>query len=391
MSENDSNQKWYDDEAESDSVDYPIHEYDITASPNDFNIITLFNFIERGTVHIPGFQRNYVWDIRRASKLIESIIIGLPIPQIFLYEENRNKFIVIDGQQRLMSIYYFIHQRFPRKEKRSELRRIFEENSRIPDHIFHDDAYFTKFNLSLPTQVPNQHNKFHGLNYATLADYQSAMDLRPIRSIIVKQVSPPDDDSAMYEIFNRLNSGGINLRPQEIRTSMYHSDFYEMLYKVNADPRWRRLVGIPNPDLHMKDIEFMLRGFAMLVTSDQYSSSMVKFLNDFSRQAKNYSESALGYFRELFSSFIESCSELPENAFISSRGRFSITIYESVFVATCSQPYANREYVDGKILAGSVDRLKEDASFLEAAERATASKGNVAKRLERAKEIIQVQ
>jgi uncharacterized protein with ParB-like and HNH nuclease domain len=52
-------------------------------------------------VKIPGFQRNYVWDIKRASKLIESIIIGIPIPQIFLFEEDRNKFIVIDGQQTL--------------------------------------------------------------------------------------------------------------------------------------------------------------------------------------------------------------------------------------------------------------------------------------------------
>jgi len=77
--------------------DSQIKEYDITASPNDFNMSTMFSFIESGAVKIPGFQRNYVWDVKRASKLIESIIIGLPIPQIFLYEEERNKFLVIDG------------------------------------------------------------------------------------------------------------------------------------------------------------------------------------------------------------------------------------------------------------------------------------------------------
>jgi uncharacterized protein with ParB-like and HNH nuclease domain len=70
--------------------------------PNDFKL-TLFSFIESKAVKIPGFQRNYVWDIMRASKLIESPIIGLPIAQIFLYEEGRNSFLVIDGQQRLMS------------------------------------------------------------------------------------------------------------------------------------------------------------------------------------------------------------------------------------------------------------------------------------------------
>src|SRR5579875_215066 len=97
--------------------DFPVKEYDITASPNDFNVLTIHSFMESGAVKIPGFQRNYVWDIKRASKLIESLIIGLPIPQLFLYEESKNNFLVIDGQQRLMSIYYFIKGVFPRKEK----------------------------------------------------------------------------------------------------------------------------------------------------------------------------------------------------------------------------------------------------------------------------------
>ena len=92
---------WFED-GSGEADDFQIKEYDITASPNDFNMSTMFSFIESGAVKIPGFQRNYVWDIKRASKLIESIIIGLPIPQIFLYEEARNKFLVIDGQQRLI-------------------------------------------------------------------------------------------------------------------------------------------------------------------------------------------------------------------------------------------------------------------------------------------------
>src|SRR5580704_14393856 len=92
--------EWYEDRAEREPQDdYPIDQYDLTATPNDFNILTIFNFIQSGAVKIPGFQRNYVWDLKRASKLIESLIIGLPVPQVFLYEEARNKFLVIDGQQ----------------------------------------------------------------------------------------------------------------------------------------------------------------------------------------------------------------------------------------------------------------------------------------------------
>ena len=75
----------------------------------------------------------------------------------------------------------------------------------------------------------------------------------------------------MYEVFNRLNTGGINLRPQEIRTSMYHSPFYDMLYRVNTTPQWRRLLRTPEPDLHMKDIEILMRGFAMLIDGPNYT------------------------------------------------------------------------------------------------------------------------
>lgn len=209
--------------------------YDITAIPNDFNVVTLYHFIESGAVKIPGFQRNFVWDISRSSKLIESLLLGLPVPQLFLYEKSRNNFLVIDGQQRLMSIYYFIKKRFPKKEKRAELRTIFDENSKIPEDVLFNNEYFEDFNLKLPGQLPQQDNNFNGLNYSTLKEYKVEFDLRPIRNIIVKQNSPKNDDSSMFEVFNRLNTGGVNLKLQEIRVSMYHSEFYNMLFKINTN------------------------------------------------------------------------------------------------------------------------------------------------------------
>ena len=111
-------------------------DYDITASPNDFNVRTIVDFIEAGPFKIPGFQRNYVWDRKRASKLIESVLIGLPVPQVFLYEEDRNSFLVIDGQQRLMSIFYFVKGRFPRRAQRPAIRRVIAERGDLPKEIF---------------------------------------------------------------------------------------------------------------------------------------------------------------------------------------------------------------------------------------------------------------
>ena len=90
-----------------------IISYDISVIPNDFNVMTINSLIESGVISMPAFQRNYVWDRKRASRFIESLILGLPVPQIFLYQMDRNKYSVIDGQQRLLTIYFFVKQRFP--------------------------------------------------------------------------------------------------------------------------------------------------------------------------------------------------------------------------------------------------------------------------------------
>jgi uncharacterized protein with ParB-like and HNH nuclease domain len=381
-------ENWFDDYAEGDE-EGQIDEYDITATPNDFNVLTLFSFIESGAVKIPGFQRNYVWDRIRASKLIESLIMGIPVPQLFLYEQARNKFLVIDGQQRLMTIYYFIKRRFPRREKRVELRSIFDQNATIPDYILADDDYFEDFKLKLSEKLPNVKNRFTGLNYATLGDYKTQLDLRPIRNIVVKQNSPSDDDSSIYEVFNRLNTGGVNLRPQEIRTSMYHSNFYDMLYRINQDDRWRKLLQDEEPDIHMKDIEVLLRGFAMLIEGDKYAPSLVKFLNQFSRKSEINTKKQNAYLEGLFLSFLSAAEELPENIFINNRNkRFNIALYEATFSAICSDAFADRREVNGKIDADQITALSQDQQFLEAAIEGTTRTSNVAMRIQRAKALL---
>lgn len=111
----------FDPEADS-GTSTTISEFDLVSTPNDFNVLTIKNFLDTGAVKVPRYQRNFVWDRPRASKLIESLILGLPVPQVFLYEEARNSFQIIDGQQRLMSIYFFMMGRFPRKSAKPQLR-----------------------------------------------------------------------------------------------------------------------------------------------------------------------------------------------------------------------------------------------------------------------------
>jgi hypothetical protein len=374
--------------SDEDSGATQIDEYDLTSSPNDFNVLTIYDFIRSGAVKIPGFQRNYVWDIRRASKLIESLIIGLPVPQVFLYEQGRNNFLVIDGQQRLMTIYYFLEGRFPRKEKRAELRRVFAEEGQIPSSVLANDEYFDNFNLQLSEIAPGQPNRFNKLNYQTLDDYRSQFGLRTIRNVIVKQVRPSNDDSSIYEMFNRLNTGGILLTPQEIRASLYHSNFYDVLFKLNMDPRWRELLGQPEPNLHMRDIEVLLRGIAMWKDGDAYTPSMVKFLNGFSKAARKFDADEISEVAAGVDAFLRANADVPRTHYLTRQQRFSLPLFESVFAATA----AKLEVDPGWALpASAVADLAASPEFQAFSQEQTTNTSNVKGRLAVGRKVLGVE
>src|SRR5439155_25347143 len=119
-----------------------------------------------------------------------------------------------------------------------------------------------------------------------------------------------------------------------------HSPFFEMLHRVNLDGRWRRVLQLVDPDLHMKDVEVLLRGFAMLMEGDKYRPSMSKFLNSYSRRSQGNAPELNKYLeQQLFVSFLEGCGRLPADAFVSARTRrFSIALYEAVFTIVCAGP-----------------------------------------------------
>lgn len=370
--------------------DYPLSNYELTTTPNDFNILTLITFIESKVFKIPTFQRNYVWDIKRASKLIESLLIGLPIPQIFLYEKGKNEYLVIDGQQRLMTLFYFFKGRFPRKEKRTELRLIFDKFGTIPAEIFANDEYFQKFNLSLKGLTEDKLNKFDGKNYDTLGDAQMSLNLATIRNMIIKPINNDVEGEAMFEIFNRLNTGGINLTSQEIRMSLYQSPFMTSLVELNKNPVWRRLLGNKIEDLRLGDVELILRVMAMAMFSDNYRNSVTGFLNSFSNYAVTFNEKNISDFTTVWSNFMGSCEFLDERDLITGGNRISITLFESLFFAYVQYMYTVpiEESLRYRFTKEKIAALKIDPEFILSSTGKTTSKDNVKNRLKRASEFL---
>ena len=365
-----------------------VTQYDISVIPNDFNITTIFNLIDSGAVEMPVFQRNYIWDKKRASRFIESLILGLPVPQIFLYQKERNKFLVIDGQQRLLSIYYYIKQRFPLVEKRAELRKVFDLNNGIPDSILFSDMYFQDFKLQLSKSENREKNPLDGLRYNTLGLYKSNFEFMTIRCMAIRQNEHKEDDSSVFEIFSRLNTGGVNLSNQEIRACLYYSDFFRMLNILNQNSIWRNIYGKPE-DGKFKDVEIILRSFALLCDGENYSGSMNGFINRFAKKAMNYSTSEIEYFENLFTSFLESCSEISRETFATKKGEFNGALFDSVFVATVDIYYKEKSLVGGKIQPDKINALKKDVEFEEAITHSTSHSKMVKKRLAKAQEYLQ--
>lgn len=367
--------------------DVSVAQYDISVIPNDFNVLTINSLLEKNVITMPSFQRNYVWDRKRASKFIESLIIGLPVPQIFLYQLDRNKYSVIDGQQRLMSIYFFIKQRFPKSGKRAFLRKVFDKDGGIPDSILYDDTYFQDFKLQFAKLENGNPHPLNGKKYSMLDEAQrGSFELMPIRCMSVRQ-NKPDDNASMYEIFNRLNTGGLNLSSQEIRGCLYNSAFYDQLYKLNTNERWRKLLGKPEEDDKFKDVEIILRSFALLFNHEQYTGAMIQFLNKFSKEAQRYNDEKINECMDLFLKFLDVVEDIDTKVYLTKTGSFNVSFFDSVFVAIAEriQSHPEEEVI---ISQDAFDKLKGDEDFDTAITHSTSHVQSVRTRLQLARKYL---
>jgi hypothetical protein len=173
----------------------------------------------------PSFQRKYVWTDTKASLLIESILLNVPIPLIFTAEDESSKELVIDGQQRLMSLF-----RFRDNEFRLRGLQFFKQLNR---------KYFKDLS----------------------PDYQQKINTYPLPIVTITQ--PPDSDDEMkFEIFERINRGAVNLNRQELRNSLYRGHYNNFLKECATEPLLLELVyrGVEND--RMENVEMVLRFFA---------------------------------------------------------------------------------------------------------------------------------
>jgi hypothetical protein len=233
----------------------PFVTYDLAVYPADYTLSVLDQMWKEGDIVVPSFQRKFVWTIRQSSKLIESLLMGLPVPQAFFLVEPDGRNLVIDGLQRIMSIVYFF------------------------SGFFGEETYQGKktvFRLaSLSSASPYAGKTFKELPEADQRKLRNSV----LRVINVKQLGPKNDDTSAYHIFERLNTGGTPLTAQEIRHCVFHGPLVELLSALNKDAAWRAILGKEPLDKHQKDVELLLRVLSFATRAEQYEKPMKEFLN----------------------------------------------------------------------------------------------------------------
>lgn len=280
-------------------------KYDISTYGADYTVDGLVKRLQKGDIFVPDFQRDYVWNQSEASRLIESLLLGLPIPGIFLAKESdSNKLLIIDGQQRLKSLQFFYEGYFNPKENQ-KARRIFKL-TKVQKH-------------------------FEGLTYETLEENDRIkLDDSIVHATIVKQEAPDDENTSIYHVFERLNNGGKKLTPQEIRTAIYYGKLNDLIEELNQFADWRDMFGPENPRL--KDKELILRFFAVLNRSANYAKPMVEFLNKFNKGLRNPSDAFLEENANLFKQTITFLKNSIGKSAIRPEGILSVSAFEAVTV-----------------------------------------------------------
>jgi Protein of unknown function DUF262 len=250
----------------------------------------------------PDFQRRHRWNRQKQSRLIESFIMNVPIPPIFLYEVEYSKYEVMDGLQRMTAIYEFYRDRFPLTEL-------------------------------------EEWRELNGLRYSELPEQvQKGIDRRYLSSIILLQEtakSPHEAQRLKQLVFERINSGGVQLEPQESRNAIYDGPLNRLCIQLARNPYLCRMWGIPEPTTieletgvfaeellenetfrRMEDVELVLRFFAYRQRLLHDQTALNVYLDEFLSRGNNFSAQLLGKYKELFQDTVKLVFDvLGEDAF----------------------------------------------------------------------------
>jgi len=338
---------------EPEIIDDTINEneefrYSITSYGADYTIDSIVQRIEKEKIYVPPFQRKYVWNQVQASRFIESLILGLPVPGVFLSkEEETGRLLIIDGQQRMLSVANFYKGLFG--EKKFRLKNVQED--------------------------------LEGKTYDDLKEVdRNRLDDSILHATIIKQDGPDDDDSSIYMVFERLNTGGTILQPQEIRACVYYGAFNELLNELTQNEYWKVL--FEKDSKRMKEQELILRFFALYYEYPEFKKILKTFLNSFMKRNKNLEVYSKETLTDLFVSTIKFIIDnLGNNAF-KNGNRVNAALFDAVMIGIAKRITSKGSDLNGELFKIKYQELIDDHQFISYTQSNTSNEASVKGRID---------
>ena len=232
-----------------ETFEFPPPERKIFTQPYDLSLQTLKDQWDTGDLIVPEMQREYVWDTGRASRLIESLLLNIPVPPIYFAERADSVFEVVDGHQRIGSIVQFLGNEF----------------------ALSGLGILAEYMRKRFYQLPEHEQRF--------------LKTRTLRAIVMGRESHPN---MKFEVFERLNTGGIALNAQELRNSLYRGSFNRTLRELTRTcTPFRAIIGSKQPRKRMVDEELILRWMAFRDEFAKYRPPLKRFLNEYMDRNKD--------------------------------------------------------------------------------------------------------
>lgn len=260
---------------------------------------------------IPEYQRKYRWSKKQVEELAASLIRDLPIPPIYTFRNEKGQLEILDGQQRIMSLYFYYIGKFFKSSKNSvfDYRDLDVENAEN-----FELALEKKYHNIVPTQFFMEFNEEKcDISYNTLPiDIKRKIDYRTISIIEIKISDGKDLDLTLHKIFTNLNNGGEGLSDQELRNGIYPCKFSRMINEINKNNKeWRRLNGRIKDKCEDTQLLYRFCALKKFVEYDgknfkitRYHNSMKDLLDEFAEQAFRFTDKEILYYKESLEQFI---------------------------------------------------------------------------------------
>jgi hypothetical protein len=345
----------------------PPKRYNVSSYGWDSDVEGLVKRLKRGDIFIPGFQRGFVWTGPEKSRFIESLILGLPVPNVFLAQDSKTKSLnIVDGQQRLRTLWDYLEGKFylTGKDIQEEIR----------------GCYFSRGVAKSPSS-----------KVLTDADARALAD-SVLHSIVIKPDVADDDpdrgheyNQAIIQIFRRLNTSGKPLQSQEIRASIFYGPFDTLIRQLNDDANWRELFGKKHSRL--KDMELILRFIALREDIANYRSPMPRFLDNFMEQNRDISLERANLIKGAFEHVVDAAVHMVGKGRFRSGNALTVSRFDAIMAGLDAYLAENPAPQKDALLLKLAD-LEADTDYKWSIDEFVNDTDRVKKRIDRARTIL---